>query len=44
MKKFIKKSQQKLNNNNILDSNKNEFNKIILGKDENFWDDVDNNK
>lgn len=44
MKKFIKKSQQKFNNNNNLDSNKYRINKIILGKDENFWDDVDNNK
>ena len=44
MKKFIKKSQQIFNNNNNLDSNKYGINKIILGKDENFWDDVDNNK
>ena len=44
MKKFIKQAHLKLNNNNNLDSNKNKINKIILGKDENFWDDVDNNK
>ena len=44
MKKFIKQSHLKLNNNNILDSNKNKINKIILGKDENFWDDVDSKR
>ena len=44
MKKFIKQSRQKLNDNNNLDSNKNKINKIILGKDENFWDDVDSKR
>ena len=44
MKKFIKQSHLKLNNNNNLDSNKNKINKIILGKDENFWDDVDSKR
>ena len=45
MKNFIniKNSHQKLNKQ-IINSSKNESKKIILGKDENFWDDVDNNK